>query len=283
MRAILIDVPARTISDELALAEVLSDTRRISPTDFSASHGASIGRDGAYGGNHFDDPHVFVMSALTKMRTTASDTNIIYWPRPDGVIANCKRDRAISSFYKKIARPLMVIHHEGGPEIKSVIAAIDTDPADQVALRLSCEVLWFSERMAAALQLPLDLVGTWRLLEEGLLRSARVNERKEVVDRLVESARQKSLRDLERFIAKHTNSESYRKIIHRKGETTHQLSVLTRKQRDSILVIGSRGRVGLAGLFLGNRAEKVIEYAECPVVVVKPELAHVEVADGWAA
>lgn len=283
MRAILIDVPARTISGELTLERALSDTRHISPIGSQASHRENIGRDGADGENNFAGPSTFVMSALRKIEAINSDIVVIYWPRSEGIIVNCRRDRAIASFSRKTALPLMVIHDEGGPEFKSVIAAIDADPADQVGLQLSREVLQFSEKIATALQLPLDLVGAWRLLEENLLRSARVNERKEVVDRLVESARQKSLGELNRFVAEHANSGSYRKIIHRKGETTHQLSVLSRSQRDSILVLGSRGRAGAAGFFLGNRAEKVIECAEVPVVVVKSELTQGQVADGWAA
>jgi nucleotide-binding universal stress UspA family protein len=38
---------------------------------------------------------------------------------------------------------------------------------------------------------------------------------------------------------------------------------------DSVLVLGSRGRGGFAGLLLGSVSQECVEYASCPVVVVR--------------
>jgi len=40
---------------------------------------------------------------------------------------------------------------------------------------------------------------------------------------------------------------------------------------DSVLVLGSRGRGGFAGLLLGSVSQECVEYASCPVVVVRTE------------
>jgi nucleotide-binding universal stress UspA family protein len=41
-------------------------------------------------------------------------------------------------------------------------------------------------------------------------------------------------------------------------------------QRPQMIVVGSRGRGGLTGLFLGSTSHALICYATCPVVVVRP-------------
>jgi nucleotide-binding universal stress UspA family protein len=40
---------------------------------------------------------------------------------------------------------------------------------------------------------------------------------------------------------------------------------------DSVLVLGSRGRGGFAGLLLGSVSQECVEYASCPVVVVRTD------------
>ena len=43
-------------------------------------------------------------------------------------------------------------------------------------------------------------------------------------------------------------------------------------QRPGLIVLGSRGRGGLAGMLLGSTSQRVIAHADVPVVVVRPEI-----------
>ena len=47
-------------------------------------------------------------------------------------------------------------------------------------------------------------------------------------------------------------------------------SVAKEKQIDAI-VMGTVSRTGIAGLFIGNTAEKVLNAAHCSVLTLKPE------------
>lgn len=191
---------------------------------------------------------------LERVSALKPDITIIDWPKADGILACRKRNHAISSV---------------GSGSRAASTAPNSDPTDEIALHLSREVLRFSAALAGTLGLPLDLVNVWRLPEEHILRSPRVNEHQEVVNRMVELERQRSLSRLNDFIDAHLPPGGYRNLIHRKGGTTHQLCDVTLSRQDSILVLGSRGREGLAGFILGDRAERVIDSVNSAVVVVK--------------
>ncbi len=53
------------------------------------------------------------------------------------------------------------------------------------------------------------------------------------------------------------------------AEAHQAVTKLAQEQKADMIVIGSHGRTGLRRLLMGSVAEKVIGYAECPVLVVK--------------
>ena len=48
------------------------------------------------------------------------------------------------------------------------------------------------------------------------------------------------------------------------------IPALAEKIGAEVIVIGSHGRTGMLRLLLGNVAEKIIGFATCPVLVVRP-------------
>jgi universal stress protein A len=60
-------------------------------------------------------------------------------------------------------------------------------------------------------------------------------------------------------------AESYQRV----GCPFDEIVKMARYFQVDLIIIGSHGRTGLAHLLLGSVAERVVEYAPCPVLVVK--------------
>ncbi|MGB5844849.1 MAG: universal stress protein, partial [Anaerolineales bacterium] len=56
-----------------------------------------------------------------------------------------------------------------------------------------------------------------------------------------------------------------------KGEAGNLIPALAAAKEIEIIVMGTVSRTGIAGLLIGNTAEKVLRQVDCSVLTVKPE------------
>jgi nucleotide-binding universal stress UspA family protein len=57
------------------------------------------------------------------------------------------------------------------------------------------------------------------------------------------------------------------------GEPFEKIIDVAEEHRIDLIVMSTRGRSGLKRLIIGNVAEKVVRYAPCPVLTIKPRAA----------
>ena len=53
------------------------------------------------------------------------------------------------------------------------------------------------------------------------------------------------------------------------GDTAESIIEVAKTRESSVIVMGSRGLGGLAGLVLGSTSQKVVSHAPCPVLIVR--------------
>ena len=56
-----------------------------------------------------------------------------------------------------------------------------------------------------------------------------------------------------------------------KGQAQKEIPRLARSLKADLVVMGTVARTGIAGLFIGNTAEAILEQIECSVLAVKPD------------
>ena len=55
-----------------------------------------------------------------------------------------------------------------------------------------------------------------------------------------------------------------------KGDPRHELPRIARELDVELIVMGTLGRIGIPGFFMGNTAETILEQIDCSVLVIKP-------------
>jgi nucleotide-binding universal stress UspA family protein len=91
----------------------------------------------------------------------------------------------------------------------------------------------------------------------------------EVYEDLAASARAHGKKNLDALVAKAKNAEVRAKSVLLEGVPHEQIARTARRQRADLVVMGTHGRTGLAKLFLGSVAGRVIAIAPCPVMTVR--------------
>jgi len=166
---------------------------------------------------------------------------------------------------RKCPCPVWIV---GGPLEQThprVLAAIEpTD--DETRLGLARTILSVSTSMAGE-DGELHAVSVWRAAGETLLRNRIPPE--QLLDE-VNSARDEAREVLDRILLSAGDPVRPDRVHLLKGHARDILPEFIDTHPFDLVVIGSLGRVGIAGLLIGETAETLIRSLRCSVLVVKP-------------
>ena len=110
-----------------------------------------------------------------------------------------------------------------------------------------------------------SVLHAWTLDDEAVLR-ARLKP--EQVDRYVEKQLHYRRKRMEDFLAANDASTDSVKLL--KGHTGGVISEYVRENGVDLVVMGTVARSGLAGFFIGNTAEDILDKLDCSVLAIKP-------------
>ena len=161
-----------------------------------------------------------------------------------------------------VDRPGVTAHYE------QILAAVDPlAPADDNCARL---VMDLATSLAQRESAKVDVVHAWKLNGESMLRDGRFRLSQTEFDLLldqVQSRHRMHLQDLLRYYGLSPGDESVHLIKDEASTAIHQVS--DELQAD-LIVMGTLGRSGIPGLFIGNTAEEVLQNTRASILAVKP-------------
>ena len=184
---------------------------------------------------------------------------------------------------RKCPCPVWLVKHSPSKSYRRILAAVDVDadcPAPELAVRhkLNVKILELAVSLALSDFAELHVAHAWEAVGESAMRGAflrrpdaeviayveQVRQQHDAgFDALMEGVIQRQGKDAVKFLSPNKH------LI--KGQAQKEISRLARSIKADLIVMGTVARTGIAGLFIGNTAEAILEQIECSVLSVKPE------------
>ena len=174
--------------------------------------------------------------------------------------------------------PLWLLKPDEKPNYSCILAAVDLDPyeTDSEDERLSRQILELAASLALSDFAELHLVHVWDA-PAAEFAAMWADNPEAFRDRFIEGdyTRHKAGIDhLKLELRKHVGDEAYSYLSPRvhmpKGRTEKEIPALANELKADLVVMGTVGRTGVPGLFIGNTAEAVLYQLQSAVLAIKP-------------
>jgi nucleotide-binding universal stress UspA family protein len=172
---------------------------------------------------------------------------------------------------RKCPVPVWVVKQDQPKHHTRILAAVNPNSTDQQKNGLDLKILDLATSLAQLEQSELHIVHTWQFTGESILRGARSQLSQPDVDEFLHSVEQAHRDNLNELLANYSlNDLDYRTHL-LKGGATDLIPEIAKEYAVDLIVMGTVSRTGVAGFFIGNTAESVLQQVNCSVLTVKPE------------
>jgi len=170
---------------------------------------------------------------------------------------------------RKSQLPVLILRGRKKYKSKRILAAVDLVHSEPLRARLDQQVVELAAGVARQSDGQLDILHAWHLHFEKLLRTDELDRDYKTVDTMLQELRTGQKARLAALAADYADLAPALHLI--KGKPQEVIPRFVRNQRVQLVVMGTVGRSGIAGLFIGNTAEKILQNLNCSVLAIKPE------------
>lgn len=178
---------------------------------------------------------------------------------------------------RKSATPILIIKRDRYQVFDRILSAVqlnDDDLGDffneqEESFQFNAEILEAASSVARAESGDLHIVNAWSFFAEGFLKTKRGYDRA-VKDILTEinADHHKAMEQL--VSSQNLEGINYQTHVF-KGDASDVIIRAAQKFDAGLIVLGTIGRVGIPGFFIGNTAETVLSNTKCSVLTLKPK------------
>jgi len=168
---------------------------------------------------------------------------------------------------RKCPCPVWLVKPTRRKKYEHILAAVDADPGQPNAA-LNTLILDLSSSLAARERTELHVLSAWEVDAEGALHS-RIGRSE--LHLLLENVRKSHTQWLKQLTKPYTQRCAKFHVHLLKGAAGKVIPAEAKKRRIDLIVMGTVGRVGIPGFFIGNTAERILCKVDCSILAVKPE------------
>ena len=168
---------------------------------------------------------------------------------------------------RKCPCPVWLVKPTRRMKYDHILAAVDSDPSTSNTT-LNTLILDLSTSLAARERTDLHVVSAWAVSCEGALHS-RIGQ--PAVSRLIEDVRKTHMRCFKQLTEPYAQRCAKFRVHLLKGKADKVIPTEVKRRHIDLIVMGTVGRVGIPGFFIGNTAERILSKVDCSVLAVKPE------------
>lgn len=172
---------------------------------------------------------------------------------------------------RKCPCPLWIIKPTRKRKYHRIMAAIDPDPESPDKDELNIKILDLATSLANKEHSELHIVHAWSFYAETTLKGWRMKLPQEKINEFLEKIKMKATEDVHNLVSRYDLSGIRHKVHILKGKPADLLPQSAEKYKIDLIVMGTLARSSVAGLFIGNTAEQVLNRVNCSVLTVKPD------------
>jgi nucleotide-binding universal stress UspA family protein len=171
---------------------------------------------------------------------------------------------------RKCPCPVWVVRPTQPERYSCILAAVDPMSQDETQYALNLKIMDLATALVQRDQCELVVVHTWTFPPEQSLRSGYSVTSTEL-DGWVRRAQDLHRRRLTELLQPYLVQDARFQVYMLKGEPGHLSPQLAEQLEVGLIVMGTVSRSGVAGLLMGNTAERILRQVGCSVLTVKPD------------
>ena len=167
--------------------------------------------------------------------------------------------------------PVWVMNPAQPKHCRHILAAVDPTPFYEQRNALNIQIMDLATTLAHRERCELLIIHTWSYPLESHVQSGRVKVPQSKLDEWLRGVRDARRRSLGELLQLYDLENLKHQVYMLKGEAGSLIPALAAAREVELIVMGTLSRSGVAGLLIGNTAEKVLRQVDCSVLTVKPE------------
>jgi universal stress protein E len=171
---------------------------------------------------------------------------------------------------RKCPCPVWVVKPSQPECYTRILAAVDPTSLHEEPYAVNVKIMDLATALAQRQQSELIVVHTWTFPAEHSLRSGHGGPSVEI-DRWVNDARDLHRYRLIELLRSYPLRDLKSQVYMLKGEPGTLIPELAAREEVGLIVMGTVSRTGVAGLLIGNTAERILRQVDCSVLTVKPD------------